>query len=214
VNLPTEQPCLFQMTNLRAEIERHQHLYHDNEAPEISDSQYDALIRKLIALEEQYPQFATPDSPSMRVGGKPLKVFREVAHAFPMLSLKEVMNAEEASAAVASSAGELDMNSTELEYGMELKFDGLAISLRYLDGVLVEALKRGDGSSGEDVTAQVRTIVLAAYRHVKARERCSERPSLPVPCLLKFRTFDRRASGPPRSLPCHTVSPAAFCSAS
>jgi DNA ligase (NAD+) len=84
------------MTNLRAEIERHQHLYHDNDAPEISDAQYDALIRKLIALEEQYPQFITPDSPSMRVGGKPLKAFREVAHAFPMLSLKDVMNADEA----------------------------------------------------------------------------------------------------------------------
>lgn len=146
------------MTNLRAEIERHQHLYHDNDAPEISDAQYDALIRKLIALEEQFPQFITPDSPSMRVGGKPLKAFREVAHAFPMLSLKDVMNAEEASAAVASAAGELGMDSAELEYGMELKFDGLAISLRYLDGVLAEALTRGDGSSGEDVTAQVRTI--------------------------------------------------------
>jgi DNA ligase (NAD+) len=64
------------MTNLCAEIERHQHLYYDNDAPEISDSQYEALIRKLIALEEQYPQFITPDSPSMRVGGKPLRAFR------------------------------------------------------------------------------------------------------------------------------------------
>ena len=158
MNLPAESPSLIQITSLRADIERHQRLYHQNDAPEISDAQYDALIRKLIAIEAQYPQFATPDSPSMRIGGKPLKTFREVAHAFPMLSLKDVMDAEEARAAVDAAAGELGVDPAELEYGMELKFDGLAISLRYVDGVLVEALTRGDGAAGEEVTAQVRTI--------------------------------------------------------
>jgi DNA ligase (NAD+) len=93
----------------------------------------------------------------MRLGGKPLKAFRDVAHAFPMLSLKDVMDAEEARAAV-DAASELCLDPAELAYGMELKFDGLAISLRYLDGVLVEALTRGDGAAGEEVTAQVRTI--------------------------------------------------------
>jgi len=94
----------------------------------------------------------------MRIGGKPLKAFREITHAFPMLSLKDVMDAEEARAAVDAAAGELGVDPAELEYGMELKFDGLAISLRYMDGVLVEALTRGDGAAGEEVTAQVRTI--------------------------------------------------------
>lgn len=158
MNLPAESPSLLQITSLRADIERHQQLYHENDAPEISDSQYDALIRKLIAIEAQHPQLAIPDSPSMRIGGKPLKAFREITHAFPMLSLKDVMDAEEARAAVDAAAGELGVDPAELEYGMELKFDGLAISLRYMDGVLVEALTRGDGASGEEVTAQVRTI--------------------------------------------------------
>ncbi|MBL4953978.1 NAD-dependent DNA ligase LigA, partial [Neobacillus sp. YIM B02564] len=88
--MPAELPSLLQITSLRADIERHQRLYHENDAPEISDSQYDALIRKLIAIEAQHPQLATPDSPSMRIGGKPLKAFREITHAFPMLSLKDV----------------------------------------------------------------------------------------------------------------------------
>lgn len=158
MNLPAESPSLLQITSLRADIERHQRLYHENDAPEISDAQYDALIRKLIAIESQHPQFATLDSPSMRIGGKPLKAFREIAHALPMLSLKDVMDAEEARAAIDAAAGELGVGPAELEYSMELKFDGLAISLRYIDGVLVEALTRGDGAAGEEVTAQVRTI--------------------------------------------------------
>ena len=164
VNLPAESPSLLQITSLRADIERHQRLYHENDAPEISDSQYDALIRKLIAIEAQHPQLATPDSPSMRIGGKPLKAFREITHAFPMLSLKDVMDGEEARAAVDAAAGELGVDPAELEYGMELKFDGLAISLRYTDGVLVEALTRGDGAAGEEVTAQVRTILNVPLR--------------------------------------------------
>ncbi|MBK4737848.1 NAD-dependent DNA ligase LigA [Noviherbaspirillum sp. DKR-6] len=165
---------LIQISNLRAEIERHQRLYHEHDAPEIPDAQYDALFRKLIALEEAHPEFAAPDSPSQRVGGKPLKAFREVAHAFPMLSLRDVMDAGEASAAVASAAGELGVDPNEIEYGMELKFDGLALSLRYADGLLVEALTRGDGASGEEVTAQVRTI-----RNVPLR--------LPLPLTLHVR---------------------------
>lgn len=132
MNFPTEQPCLLQLIQLRAEIERHQRFYHENDAPEITDAQYDALLRKLISLEEQHPKLVTPDSPTMRVGDKPLKAFREIAHAFPMLSLKDVMNAEEANAAVESAASELEIEPADLEYNMELKFDGLAISLRYL----------------------------------------------------------------------------------
>lgn len=111
MNLPTTLPIAEQINALRVELEHHQMRYHEDDAPEISDAQYDGLMRHLISLEEANPVLMTPDSPSLRVGGKPLKAFREVAHAFPMLSLKDVMTAEEAGTAVESIASELAVSA-------------------------------------------------------------------------------------------------------
>lgn len=144
--------------DLRAEIERHNHNYYVLNSPEISDFEYDMLMNDLAALEKQYPQFMTPDSPTMRVGSDiSVKAggFRQYRHRYPMLSLGNTYSAEELS--------EFDSRvrsgvSGSVRYSCELKFDGVAISLTYSGGHLVRALTRGDGIVGDDVTANVLTI--------------------------------------------------------
>jgi DNA ligase (NAD+) len=141
---------------LRAEIERHNRLYYLEAAPEISDRDYDALLHRLEALEKQFPELALPDSPTRRVGGEPLKEFQNVRHTVPMISLANTYNKEE--------LVEFDvrvkklLGDTPYSYVLEPKIDGVAISLRYEKGVLVRAVTRGDGTTGDDVTANVRTI--------------------------------------------------------
>jgi DNA ligase (NAD+) len=148
-----------QIARLRAEIERHDHAYYVLDAPSIPDAEYDKLFRELQALEAQYPEFLTPDSPTQRVGGKVLAGFTAVRHAVPMLSIRTETDTE------ASGAFSFDARvknalgrAGEIEYACELKFDGLAINLRYERGVLVQAATRGDGETGEDVTQNIRTI--------------------------------------------------------
>ena len=147
---------------LRAEIEKHNHHYYVLDAPLISDAEYDQLFRELQALETAHPELRTPDSPTRRVGGQPLDMFKPVRHVVPMLSIRTETDVE-ASGAYAFDARvrkELKLAESDppVEYAAELKFDGLAINLRYENGVLVCAATRGDGETGEDVTANVRTI--------------------------------------------------------
>ncbi|SOY46191.1 NAD-dependent DNA ligase LigA [Cupriavidus taiwanensis] len=155
---------------LRDELDRHNYQYYVLDAPTIPDAEYDALFSELLALELEHPELQTPDSPTQRVGGEPLSAFDSVRHRVPMLSLnnafadEDVLNFDRRCAQglgrSAAAAGEADLFSAAdaVEYACELKFDGLAMSLRYEDGRLVQAATRGDGETGEDVTVNVRTI--------------------------------------------------------
>ncbi|WP_018229357.1 NAD-dependent DNA ligase LigA [Methyloversatilis universalis] len=150
---------------LRAQIAHHDRLYYELDAPEIPDAEYDRLFRELQALEAEHPELATPDSPTRRVGGRPLDSFAPVRHVVAMLSIRTETDTE-ASGALNFDArvrrelglGALADDAPPVEYAAELKFDGLAINLRYEHGVLVQAATRGDGETGEDVTQNVRTI--------------------------------------------------------
>ncbi|MHB1372825.1 MAG: NAD-dependent DNA ligase LigA [Thauera sp.] len=147
---------------LRAQIAGHDHAYYVLDAPTVPDAEYDRLFRELQALESAHPELRSADSPTQRVGGKPLAQFPAVRHRVPMLSISTETDTE-ASGAFAFDARvrrALGLTDDEpvVEYAAELKFDGLAISLRYEHGVLVEAATRGDGETGEDVTSNVRTV--------------------------------------------------------
>jgi DNA ligase (NAD+) len=147
---------------LRESIEHHNRRYYVEDSPEISDTEYDALFRELQALEEAHPELRTPDSPTQRVGGAPAAELTPVRHEVPMLSIRTETDADDSGAAKfdARIRRELRLGADDppVEYAAELKFDGLAISLRYEQGELVRAATRGDGEVGEDVTANVRTI--------------------------------------------------------
>ncbi len=141
---------------LRDEIERHNYLYYVLDAPSIPDAEYDLLFAELQQLEAQYPDLLMPDSPTQRVGGAPLPQFEQVQHRTPMLSLNNAFEAEDA-AAFDRRAREA-LGQEQIEYAVEPKFDGLAISLTYENGLLTRGATRGDGFTGEDVTANLRTI--------------------------------------------------------
>ncbi len=147
---------------LRSQLHRYAHQYYVLDAPEVPDAVYDQLFQELQALEAQYPDWQSPDSPTLRVGGKPLDVFATVRHVVPMLSIRTETDTESTGAEAfdARVRKELELTETSpaVEYVAELKFDGLAMSLRYERGVLVQAATRGDGEYGEDVTQNIRTI--------------------------------------------------------
>ena len=141
---------------LAEEIRRHERLYYVEARPEITDAEFDALMRELIAIEEKYPRLATPDSPGRRVAGAPAEGFATVAHATPMLSLENAYSWDEAEAWLVRTRRLLGQDPPA--YVAELKIDGLSISLRYEEGVLTRGATRGDGFRGDDVTGNVRTI--------------------------------------------------------
>ena len=145
-----------QMRQLIQILAQHNHAYYVMDQPTILDSEYDQLFHQLKALEEQYPEYIQPDSPINKVGAKPLAKFTSVTHVVPMLSLGNVFNQEELFA-FARRAEERLPNQT-IQYDVELKFDGLAISLWYEQGMLVRGVTRGDGETGEDITQNVKTI--------------------------------------------------------
>ena len=145
-----------QIERLRDEIRGHDHLYYVLNQPKISDREYDELFAELKAREQENPEFITPDSPTQRVSGRPLEGFANVRHAIPMLSIDNTYNAEELRAF--DERVEKGLGSKDYDYIVERKIDGLAISLRYEDSILVTAATRGDGRVGDDVTANVRTI--------------------------------------------------------
>ena len=144
------------IAELREQVRRHDHRYYVLDDPEISDTRYDALLAELRALEAAYPDLVTPDSPTQRVGGAPSAAFGEVVHAVPMLSLDNAFSEQDVLDFDRRVRERLDVET--VEYSAEPKIDGLAISLRYEDGRLVQAATRGDGTKGEDVTANVRAI--------------------------------------------------------
>ncbi len=146
-----------QIEALRTEIRHHNHLYYVLDDPQIPDAEYDRLFRELQVLEDAHPEFIRSDSPTQRVGGEALSEFGSVRHELPMLSLANVFSEEELDH-FDRRIHERLKDETELEYVAEPKLDGLAISLLYENGVLVRAATRGDGETGEDVTANVRTI--------------------------------------------------------
>ncbi len=148
---------------LAVQLRRANAAYYENDAPEISDADYDALFRELVALEAAFPQLVTPDSPSQRVGGAPGGTFSEVRHSRPMLSLGNAFSTDELRAFDGRVRKLLGLApapepAPDLAYVAELKIDGLAISLRYERGRFAQGATRGDGSTGEDVTANLRTI--------------------------------------------------------
>ncbi|MBX9600902.1 MAG: NAD-dependent DNA ligase LigA [Bryobacteraceae bacterium] len=158
---------------LRDEIRRHEHLYYVLDRPEITDAEYDALVRELQAIEQQHPELVTPDSPTQRVGGRPREGFVKVAHSSPMLSLDNALNEAE--------LREFDrrvrdfLGSQEYAYAAELKLDGLSMAAHFEHGALVRAITRGDGITGEDVTENAKTI-----------------RSLPLSAAAKFPKFEVR----------------------
>lgn len=142
---------------LRAEIRRHNRLYYVEDSPELSDAEYDSLYRELENLEAEHPDLVTEDSPTQRVGAEPLEEFEQVRHAVPMLSLANARKLEELrewDARVQRLLGE----GEEPTYVTELKIDGLAVSLRYENGRLVQGATRGNGTVGEDITTNLRTV--------------------------------------------------------
>ncbi|HLJ18214.1 MAG TPA: NAD-dependent DNA ligase LigA [Bryobacteraceae bacterium] len=145
-----------EIERLRAQLRRHEHLYYVLDQPEISDAEYDALMRQLRELEEQHPELITPDSPTQRVGGKPREGFVKVRHSSPMLSLDNALNEAE--------LRDFDRRVRELlgnadyQYAAELKMDGLSMAAHYENGRFRSAITRGDGIVGEDVTENARTI--------------------------------------------------------
>ena len=150
------------VVELRAELQLHGHRYYVLDEPTIPDAEFDRLFKELQALEAAHPELLSPDSPTQRVGGKPLAQFASVRHKIPMLSIRtetdtESTGAQNFDARVRKELG-LTAGDPPVEYVAELKFDGLAMSLRYEHGVLVQAATRGDGEVGEDVTQNIRTI--------------------------------------------------------
>ena len=157
---------------LREKLRHHEHLYYVLDAPEISDAQYDALMHELESLEKAHPELVTPDSPTQRVGGKPREGFVKVPHSSPMLSLDNALGEEELRAFDQRVRGLLKADE-EYAYVAELKMDGVSMAVHYRDGKLARALTRGDGTIGEDVTENARTIraiPLVLRGHAENRE--------------------------------------------
>ena len=177
---------------LRRVLEYHNNRYYVLDEPEIGDDEYDALLNELRALEDENPELRTPDSPTQRVGGKPLEKFEQVEHLEPMLSLANARNEEELQAWVTRTDRRLQKEGVEdarIQYVTEPKIDGLAISLVYENGILVRGATRGDGEIGEDVTQNVRQIKTVPLRFdphpgagdAAARSRSAARSTWPAP---------------------------------
>ena len=150
-------PDLEKINQLKEQINLHNYNYYVLDNPTILDSEYDLLFQELKQLEFQYPQYATADSPTLRVGGTPLKSFKQVIHSNPMLSLDNAFTEADV-IAFDKRIKEILNTQEEIEYVAEVKFDGLAVNLKYENNVLVLGSTRGDGEVGEDVTDNVRTI--------------------------------------------------------
>ncbi len=149
------EQVLRRVEELRSQLHYHNYRYYVLDDPAITDQEYDALMRELVALEERYPELVTPDSPTQRVGHAPLSQFATIRHAQPMLSLANAFDGEELAAFVSRIQRQV---GTEVEFVCELKIDGLAVSLDYEEGVFVRGATRGDGFEGEDITANLRTV--------------------------------------------------------
>ena len=150
------------LKNLKKTIQEHDHAYYLLDDPLISDHEYDSLFQELKKIESENPHLVTPDSPTQRVGGRPLDEFKQITHKKPMLSLGNAFGNDELNAFYKRVTETLDI--TDIEFSAELKFDGLAISLFYEEGVLKYAATRGDGLVGEDVTHNIKTMKVIPLR--------------------------------------------------
>ncbi len=168
-----------EIEKLREEINRHNYLYYVLDAPEISDAEYDVLMRRLEEVEREYPEFITPDSPTQRVGAAPSEKFGVVRHRKMMMSLANAMSAEEVKE-FDRRIKRLLRTEDDIEDVAEVKLDGVSVELVYENGVLVVGSTRGDGENGEDVTQNIRTIKSVPLRLRKPRH-------LPVPRLFEVR---------------------------
>ncbi len=210
LSAPRPQPATgaARAQELHVQLHAHARRYYVLDEPSIPDAEYDRLFKELQALEAQYPELLTPDSPTQRVGGKALDAFASVRHKVPMLSIRTETDTEATGAQNFDNRVRKELGLSEsdppVEYVAELKFDGLAMSLRYENGVLVQAATRGDGETGEDVTQNIRTIkqiplrlnahpsplpeaegANSSYPH-SPRERARVRAS-PIPAVLEVR---------------------------
>jgi DNA ligase (NAD+) len=179
---------------LRQLLGHHNHLYYVLDDPEIGDDEYDELLNELRALEEEHPELRTPDSPTQRVGAPPLERFEQVQHLEAMLSLGNARNEEELRAwenRLANYLKRLDITASEFSYTTEPKIDGLAITLTYEDGVLVRGATRGDGTVGEDVTQNLRTIGSVPLRIERAPELVEVRGEAYLP-IAAFKALNER----------------------
>ena len=158
------QDYLERMAWLVEELNRHIYNYHVLDAPTIPDAEYDKLFRELQELEAAHPEAVSNDTPTSRVGAAPIPEFRQVTHAVPMLSLNNGFSDEDIDNFDRRVREGLDAG--QVDYAAELKFDGLAMSLRYENGVFVQAATRGDGYTGEDVTANIRTVKVLSLIHI------------------------------------------------
>jgi DNA ligase (NAD+) len=143
---------------LTLELEAHDKRYYQEDAPTISDAEYDALRQRFNAIEKRFPEFVTPESPSQKVGAAPSGRFKKVRHALPMLSLDNAFAEDDVRDFVGRIARFLKLPDDKIDFSAEPKIDGLSMSLRYEGGELVTAATRGDGAEGEDVTANIRTL--------------------------------------------------------
>jgi len=179
------------VARLRELLHHHGHRYYTLDAPEIPDAEYDRMFRQLQDLEAQHPELQSVDSPTQRVGGRVLDAFATVRHRIPMLSIRTETDTESSGAQSFDTRVRRELNLDEMaapiEYVAELKFDGLAMSLRYEQGSLVSAATRGDGESGEDVTTNIRTIGQIPLR-------LNTQVDLAIPSVLEVRgeVFMRR----------------------
>ncbi len=144
--------------NLIAQLNQWDYEYYVLDNPSVSDAEYDAVFRQLLAFEAEHPELITPDSPSQRVGGKAIDEFAKITHTVKMLSLANAFSLEETLSFFTRAAKDLDMQLEDLRIFSEPKLDGLAISIRYENGQFAYAATRGDGETGEDVTHNVRTV--------------------------------------------------------
>ncbi len=191
-----------QLEGLREEIEHHNYLYHTLDDPDISDEEYDALMRRLIELEIKYPDLMTPDSPSQRIGTEPLEEFQTVLHTTPMLSISNAFEEEEVLDFDARVKRFLELDTgSRITYVAEPKIDGVAVELVYEDGRFVLGATRGDGVRGEDITQNLRTIKTIPLHLLKKNE-VPERLSVRGEVYLGLQAFreineTRRAAGEP-----------------
>ncbi|SFM11794.1 DNA ligase (NAD+) [Gracilibacillus orientalis] len=152
----TEQEARQKLVALRDELNEYNHQYHVLDNPSVSDAEYDTKMKELKAIEAEFPDLVTPDSPSQRIGGEPIDAFEKVPHRVPMLSLGNAFNEEELKDFDRRVREGLETD--KVTYVCELKIDGLAISLRYQDGLFVQGATRGDGTTGEDITSNLKTV--------------------------------------------------------
>lgn len=157
-NLQMPHPIETQLEHLREKLREYEYHYHVLDNPLVPDAEYDRLMNELKNLEWQHPELITSDSPTQRVGAKPLDGFAQITHEIPMLSLDNAFSDDDLTGFLRRIEDRIAINSNQIEFCCEPKLDGLAVSILYVDGVLTQAATRGDGTTGEDITANIRTI--------------------------------------------------------